>query len=159
MKKIRHVAGAAGVAPLALGVMVPNAGPAQTHTAAPKANGKTVSLGHVETSRFGCTGTHRTVKSNPSLYMSYYFTVSSAGENTCVGTVFGERLIGFADWTMKVSASYSNFHGVVGRCAQNSENPCYVGLHSWFPHLHHVCTSWYNPAGTLKAKICRDPIG
>jgi hypothetical protein len=162
MKKVCYAIGAAGLAPLAAGLIAPSTATASSNAVhAPKAGTKTVSLNPVRAvvPAAGCTGFYSTgwlYSTGGNIDMRFWYTPAS-NNNTCIGTVEGNNYHPMPQeiWRVRVwhgtTLEYQSFSG--------NFHPA-KGIHGLFPNGVQVCTAWIK-SGTstiVQGPVC-DTVG
>jgi hypothetical protein len=87
VKRVRYLAGAAGLAPAAFGMVTMPAAVGAVTPQAGTGHGKTVSVGHARVNT-GCTGgTVHYLASHPDTNLYGHFWYTQHGSKTCIGTL------------------------------------------------------------------------
>ena len=142
MKKVRYLAGAAGLVPAALGLAaLPAAAHAATSTSSTASTGKSVSLHHVRaaTQDTSCDGkTYETIPASGGTVRGHFW--NTLGSSVCVGTIVmsmyfshthcknAHAFVTSNGFETEWSRTYQ-VCGTKGEWAHTS-----FGVHQWFPY-------------------------
>jgi len=164
MKKVSYWFGTAGLAPAALGILIPATAAMNEHVAkVAVVKPDSLQRGTIRevAAIDGCAGATPTHKTKGNKYIKYWFTVH--GDSTCVGTVKGFfASFGAApnSW-MSTYVKYNNgrIYKAPKCFPQPSTKTCFIGIHQSFSDLSEVCEQWKNSLpGVSFGNICRNPI-
>ena len=150
MKKVRYLAGLAGIAPVAAGFLAPAAAHATATAQTPRVNNaaKTVSLHPAKaTTATGCTGSQfQPISRNGDVAGGFWYT--DHGNDACVGTVF-------------VSVYVPGYHIIDATVAgvhhygweSTNHDPGYISVHTSVARGRLVCVGASNTPGYACTQI------